>query len=237
MLTAMLLFWMFLILLMIACNFVLYTRFSPPPHRLQKPLAVPRNQLSETTTPVAAPSTDALHDFSGKHPILALSNDDYTRTPVHVLISPAYGQVGGSGTCENDFGKGLVDRWRSSKEEWCVPSGSAQGTEHGEFALGSRVHCFLVQQTGHSGAGDNLCILQDVLFDFQDLRDTSVIAKVMQSYADSRHEILPYIPWKKGTVRGSCKRRTDRWVRDYVLFPGLLYPFGFVLTSTKPLPR
>ena len=99
-----------------------------------------------TTTPAdrpppsqpAAPSATAPADLAGvrDHSILGLDEATFRSTNVAELLK-AYAPTLGGGTCERDFGNGLIDRWRSMKRTYCAP----------KAAGGSQVDCFIRKQS------------------------------------------------------------------------------------------
>ena len=69
-----------------------------------------------------------------------------------------YGEADGGGSCADDFGNALVNRWRATKQTYCAPTAEdSQGQGQGE-AVRSEIDCYLVHQTRHHGGGDNLCV-------------------------------------------------------------------------------
>ena len=99
-----------------------------------------------TTTPAdrpppsqpAAPSATAPADLAGvrDHSILGLDEATFRATSVAELLK-AYAPTLGGGTCERDFGNGLINRWRGERKTYCAPKATG----------GSQVDCYLVKQS------------------------------------------------------------------------------------------
>ena len=82
-------------------------------------------------------------------------------TPVSAtLLQYSPPTAGTAGTksldCDQDFGTGLVKRWRDTREEYCKPVGAPVKTGAQPKAGGSRIECLFVKQSEHGGDGDNL---------------------------------------------------------------------------------
>ena len=88
------------------------------------------------------------------HRILALDHKSTQTIPLSKMIS-WYGEAEGGGTCWEDFGNTLINKWRGAKESYC---GAGNSTLHRE----SSIDCFLLRQTRHHGDGDNLCVMKNV---------------------------------------------------------------------------
>ena len=83
-----------------------------------------------TTTPAdrpppaqpAAPSATAPADLAGvrDHSILGLDEATFREKSVAELLK-AYAPTLGGGTCERDFGNGLINRWRGERKTYCAP--------------------------------------------------------------------------------------------------------------------
>lgn len=120
--------------------------------------------------------------YSNLHPILGLNDTIFRASnidalmdnygPIHnscVLISfitPSIYRPGtalGDGSCEDDFGNGLIRRWRKQRAPYC--SARPQSS--------SSIDCFLVRQTRHHGNGDQLCHAKDVALDMSVFSDKS----------------------------------------------------------------
>jgi len=41
------------------------------------------------------------------------------------------------------------------------------------------------------------------------LADTEVTGLAMKEYVDTKHMKLPYVPWRKGVLRGACLVKND----------------------------
>ena len=93
-------------------------------------------------------------NHSAGHRILALDDDSFQAISIDEMMS-WYGEADGGGTCSEDFGNALINKWRGVKQQYCAaskPSGPAP----------SSIDCYLVRQTRHHGDGDNLCVMRNV---------------------------------------------------------------------------
>jgi hypothetical protein len=72
------------------------------------------------------------------HPILALSDEKLQSIPISEMMS-WYGEAEGGGSCSEDFGNKLINKWRGVKQPYCTAKGSPL-TE-------SSIDCYLVHQT------------------------------------------------------------------------------------------
>lgn len=88
------------------------------------------------------------------HRILALDHESTQIIPLSKMIS-WYGEAEGGGTCPEDFGNTLINKWRAAKESYC---GAGDSTLHRD----SSIDCYLIHQTRHHGDGDNLCVMKNV---------------------------------------------------------------------------
>lgn len=89
-----------------------------------------------------------------QHRILALDHESTQIIPISQMMS-WYGEADGGGTCREDFGNNLIKKWRGMKETYC---GARGPTINGE----SSIDCYLIHQTRHHGAGDNLCVMKNI---------------------------------------------------------------------------
>jgi hypothetical protein len=76
--------------------------------------------------------------------------------------------------CDDNFGLGLVRRWRAAAEPWCVPGASAG-------ALPSTVTCRPLQQANHEGV-DTLCDITNLRLDRRKVK----VARGGEKIADVR---------------------------------------------------
>ncbi len=106
------------------------------------------------------PLPGAAHNKNKPHYILTLSDEEFLSTTVSAMLAP-YGESEGGGTCSNDFGNRLVNRWRGVKKEVCSPKDGPsrfhRNSSRAKGILSSQIDCYLVKQTRHHGQGDNLC--------------------------------------------------------------------------------
>ena len=91
------------------------------------------------------------------HRILTLSDELHQITDIGEMMS-WYGESDGGGSCSEDFGNALINKWRNQKKTYCkeLDVGSSEDDEK------SSIDCFLIAQTRHHGDGDNLCLLKNV---------------------------------------------------------------------------
>lgn len=173
--------------------------------------AVAERAAVDTKRPLhipAPPSAGGAADLAGvrDHSILGLDETTFRAMSVAELLK-AYAPTMGGGTCEGDFGNGLVDRWRGARKTYCAPTTGG----------GSRIDCFLVKQSNHAGAGDNLCLGRNVQFNFRDF-DGELPRTYVKKYVDSRHQQQhSKIKYSKGTWAGTCST-TNEWQAKH--FPG-----------------
>jgi len=144
--------------------------------------------------------------FAG-HVILSLNDTAFRATPVDTLMS-RYGSAGGGGSCDDDFGMGLIKRWRGAAKPCC----SARPSE------GSSLTCHLVKQTRHHGSGDQLLTGTNVRIDYSDFASRAVTDKVLRDYITSTHQDAAYIHYSKGNLAASCEVDASIWKKDS--FPG-----------------
>ena len=83
------------------------------------------------------------------------------------------------GPCADDFGFGLIRRWRASRSEWCNGP--------------NPVVCYPLVQTNHAGNTDNLCSIHNGTLDMSSFNDSELTRESVLRYRDSRHAIHPYL--------------------------------------------
>lgn len=98
-----------------------------------------------------------LKQHLGSHKILFLNDTMHEITPINVMMS-WYGEADGGGSCSEDFGISLINRWRDIRKPYC----SAKVKAVSDIGEQSSIDCFLVHQTRHHGEGDNLCLMKNV---------------------------------------------------------------------------
>jgi hypothetical protein len=130
--------------------------------------------------------------FNG-HVILALNESAFRHTPIDVLMAQ-YGTADGGGSCDRDFGMGLIERWRGAARRCCAA----------RSASSSSFKCHHVQQTRHHGSGDQLCVGHNVRVDLAQFADSSVTDSVMAKYISSKHMDQAYIHYKRSTLAATC---------------------------------
>ena len=97
--------------------------------------------------------------------------------------------------CEDDFGFGLIRRWSAARRTWCSPS----------------VTCHPIMQAGHGGNGDNLCILENTIFDPASYNDVNNTRKIVLKYRDTVHQDWPYLHHNSKVLATSCSKVTSEW--------------------------
>lgn len=141
-------------------------------HAPPRPLpAQPSLPLPSTTPP--APPQPALPG-AANHSILSLSAAALSATPLSALLAP-YGESDGGGSCPQDFGNALINRWRATRQAYCPASAAASAAP----ALHTSIDCYLVAQTRHHGHGDNLCHMKNVAVDMGVFADRAVTRPVV----------------------------------------------------------
>ena len=124
-----------------------------------------------------------------------------------------YGTAGGGGSCDNDFGMGLIRRWRGAGKPYC----DARSVEVGDET--SSLTCHLTKQTKHHGFGDQLCVGQNVAISMRDFANEEVTDKVMHDYIATQHMDAAYIHYSPGTLRAAgCHLDASLWRPE--AFPG-----------------
>jgi hypothetical protein len=134
-----------------------------------------------------------------------MSDDELKNTPFDQLMAP-YGESQGGGSCSQDFGNALVNRWRKTRKNNCEAPQSAS-----DKALKSKIDCFLVSQTRHHGNGDNICLLQNVAVDLKIFGNSQFTSPVIEEYVHTRHMKQPYPPFPRGFVKADCTPDTTVW--------------------------
>jgi hypothetical protein len=141
------------------------------------------------------------------HSVLSMNETQFRDTPVDVLMSQ-YGQSGGGGTCDGDFGMGLIERWRNSGTEYCTARSPTS----------SSIKCHLVKQTRHHGDGDQLCVGRNVRLNLKDFASTPTTDAILEQYISSKHSSQPYIKYSHGAFAGTCDLNQELWQKRN--FPG-----------------
>jgi len=203
---------------------VLAARISAAAAASEHSPAAPRQALSgDASAPVYSPA---------RNPILFMSEEVFRSTPLNEMLdmygpkaqrrqrqsqsqlqrrrrlagrrSGGGGGGGGGGGCDYDFGVELSDRWRKSATECCHPRSDGGGGGGGN---GTSLTCHFIQQTRHSGPGDQLLHGRNVRLNFRDLvADNGKIPKAYyKRYVDTKHnQGHSKIKWSKGTLAGTC---------------------------------
>lgn len=156
--------------------------------------------------------SDAVQMFSENHYILGLSDFEFDSKKVSDLMIP-YGEADGGGSCQQDFGNSLVNRWRERRTSYCSHNPKVTNSKSA-----SSIDCFLVSQTRHAGHGDNLCLLQNVKMDMHVFADQRVTNETVKDYVESNHWHQPYIHFEKGFLSGNCIIENSEWKKNN--FPG-----------------
>jgi hypothetical protein len=157
------------------------------------------------------PKEDVLLINSEKHFILGLSDYDFDAKTVSEMIE-RYGEADGGGSCANDFGNSLVQRWRDKRKSYCARNSRI------DAQTASNIDCFLVRQTRHHGNGDNLCVMENVKMDMSIFANQKVTNETVINYVKSDHWKQPYINFEKGFISGNCDIQPTYWKNDN--FPG-----------------
>lgn len=145
-----------------------------------------------------------------EHFILNLTTAQLRATPVDEMVA-RYGKTRGGGTCERDFGNGLIDYWRGERRTYCAAKESA--------ASSSSIECFLAKQTAHKGSGDNLCVGKNVAINFRDLSDGKTPQAYFERYVATRHvQEHSKIKYSRGTLTAACDPVPALWQAKH--FPG-----------------
>jgi hypothetical protein len=103
--------------------------------------------------------------------------------------------------CENLFGLGLSDKWKQTKEEWCV--------DHSQQSEGaSSIHCYPYQQehkkTGRRAQRDMFCEGRNIYIDF---------SKVKGTHSNSKPPLgSQYLSFDNGATFASCQKTGDMFI-------------------------
>jgi hypothetical protein len=139
------------------------------------------------------------------------------KTPINIMMS-WYKESEGGGTCEDDFGNKLIDRWRNTKSTFCSSSSSYNNNNNNNIdnIESSSIECYLIQQNNHAGNGDNICKMKNISVNFGLFGDDSKTRTVVQHYVQTRHEQQPYIEFPKGFITGKCVPDSKKWIPQYM---------------------
>ena len=124
------------------------------------------------------------------HRILTLSDELHQTTDISEMMS-WYGESDGGGSCKEDFGNALINKWRNQKKSYCRESDS-QSLQDSER---SSIDCFLISQTRHHGDGDNLCLMKNVAVNIGE-----------HCYLFSEYVLRPYVRTELRYVLNLSKR-------------------------------
>lgn len=151
--------------------------------------------------------------FSEEHPILRLSEAEFIKTPVHEMMK-WYGRgATGGGTCEIDFGNGLIDKWRNTKDSYCKSKSQSVPTSHRRDNMGSSsIDCYLIKQTRHHGGGDNICTMHNVSVNMGHFGNSEATSYTVTEYVRTKHRVQPYMKFPKGFIEAQDCQFTNRWV-------------------------
>lgn len=208
--------------------------------QLPSSVSVPASSSSTLTTsastsaPTTTVSQAVLKDgsvklYSDKHPILALPDKAFRETTLDTMMG-WYDAAKGAKTCDDDFGNGLIRRWRATKAPFCTSTLSDQAivstnsdrssaSDSSSNRLeSSHIDCYLIKQANHYGNGDNLCVMSNVSVNLGIFGDDSVVRSVVKTYVDTRHDDQPYVHFTEGFIQGACTPVADKW--DSKLMPG-----------------
>jgi len=136
-----------------------------------------------------------------------MNDSQFRETPFDAIMSQ-YGTSGGGGSCDGDFGMGLIHRWRGVGKEYCAARSPTS----------SSLKCHLVKQTRHHGDGDQLCVGTNLRIDLKDFASPAVTDAIMGKYISSKHSAQPYIKYSRGTLSGTCDLNRELWQKKS--FPG-----------------
>lgn len=167
----------------------------------------------------AEPNTTLLPG-ARRHPILTYSEEERAPTSIRDMIR-SYPYTKGDSTCDSDFGRSLIKRWRDSKQLVCkAPSYSFHEARPTVAGRKSSIDCFGIKQRHHSGPGDKLCVMSNVAVNLGLLGDDAFIQENIQSYQSSRHSGLahPYLNFPRGFIRGACALQSTQnesmWIEE-----------------------
>ena len=128
------------------------------------------------------------------HGILFYDDAAFRSESVAAMLA-RYARTRGGGSCEADFGNGLIDRWRDARKTYCAPRSDGSDPSRPP----SRIDCFLLMQTGHAGHGDNLCEATNVRLNFADFADGATAARQFERYVAARHaEWEAHVSYREG---------------------------------------
>eukprot|EP00960_Hanusia_phi_P050701 760367-Hanusia_phi.AAC.2 len=168
------------------------------------------------------PKDAKLVDKSQRHALIVASDEDFSSKTVRSWLNPPYyGNIKSmDDACHNSLGIGLVEKWSNQRELWCTTEGESAGSATTQAR--TEISCYPYRQEGHS-AVDNLCSLQNILFDLSELKNEEVTNAVLQRYVETKHSDEAYIHWKEGTLKGTCKKtenfkgeKLPMWNRDII---------------------
>lgn len=147
-----------------------------------------------------------------KHRILSLSDEEFKRIPLSEMMS-WYGEAEGGGSCSEDFGNKLIDRWRSTKQTVCQNPLAQRAKLSASRAL---IDCYLVRQTRHHGNGDNLCVMKNVSVGMGLFGDDSRTTPVIERYVGTKHMDQPYVDFPRGFIKSPCTPAPDQWQERFM---------------------
>jgi hypothetical protein len=148
--------------------------------------------------------------YGAKHKILGLKDEEFLTVDIGTMMS-WYGEAKGGGTCAEDFGNKLVDKWRQQKASYCK-SETPNPDDH------TSIDCYLIHQTRHHGNGDNLCVMKNVAVQLGIFGDDGSTRPIIKRYVDTTHSDQPYIHFSKGFINGDCTPVPEVW--NAANFPG-----------------
>ena len=160
----------------------------------------------------------ASHPAFRRHPILALNDTAFRSAPLDELMAQ-YGTAKGGGSCDNDFGMGLINRWKTAAEPYCTANAAAATSRSSSSSSSSSLTCHLIKQTKHHGYGDQLCLGRSVALSTKDFANEDVTGAVMQKYIDTKHMDAAYVHYSRGALRAAgCALDRSLWKAE--AFPG-----------------
>ncbi len=161
-----------------------------------------------------------------------LSDADFRSTSLDEMMS-WYGEAEGGGSCQDDFGNRLVNRWRNALQTYCEPRKDFIPHSNANSIQQSKIECYLVHQTRHHGNGDNLCVMKNVSVNLGLFSDDSVVRPVVKNYVDTSHNNQPYIHFPRGFIKGDCTPVNVKWVPQHM--PG--WNQDWTTSSFQPFDR
>lgn len=171
-----------------------------------KPIISTGSNTNAHMPPHPSESSGDIKISTNRHPILALSDDDFRKTTIDVMMG-WYDASTGADTCDEDFGNKLIHRWRGTKATFCASDGN---NTHSSF-LKSQIDCYLIRQANHHGNGDNLCVMNNVSVNFGLFGNDNIVRSVVKTYVDTRHDDQPYVHFSRGFVQGTCSPVNGLW--------------------------